>query len=145
MFQVRALRLLLRLEELPSRCCLAGASEGCERSLADDMDDIAVLLAIFCRALPFNDGRKNGMVGNGPVDSPPLLLFMAPWSLSDPRIRSLTPIPARAPGGGLNAILLPIETNGVERKISQTNRQNIPQFRNTIRLSRFVTCEIHAG
>ncbi len=97
--------LLLRLEELPSRCCLAGVSDECERSLEDAIETIPVLLLIFGSALPFIDGRKKGIVGKGLFGSPLLLLFMAPWCLSDPRMRSLTPIPPIF--GGLKLILLP--------------------------------------
>ena len=96
----------MRLEEPPSRCGLAGVSDGCERSLGDAIDVIPVLLPIFGSALPFIDGRKNGIVGNGLLGSPPLLLlFMAPWCLSDPSMRSLTPMPPIV--GGLKPILLP--------------------------------------
>lgn len=72
--------LLFRFDE-PSRCGLVDVSEGCiECSLPPvDMEEIPVLLAMLCSAVPFNDGKKKGMVGKGPVCSLPLLLLlMAP-------------------------------------------------------------------
>ena len=114
-FCIFSRNLLLRLEELPSRCCLAGVSEGCERSPEDAIETIPALLLIFGRALPFMDGRKNGIVGKGLFGSPLLLLVMAPWCLSDPGKRSLTPMPPIV--GGLKPILLPEKMKSYRTKV----------------------------